>query len=82
MDTDIIPRLSRKEQILINRCRLFLQVECISDISNAEGTKIRPEWLHGNLPKDAHSKKTGRYKGTLAKKHGAFGNNLLRDNSR
>jgi hypothetical protein len=26
-------------------------------------------------------KKTGRYKGTLAKKHGAFGNNLLRDNS-
>jgi hypothetical protein len=27
-------------------------------------------------------KKTGRYKGTLAKKHGAFGNILSRDNSR
>jgi hypothetical protein len=57
MDADSIPWLSRKEQILINRCRLFLQVECISDISNAEGTKIRSEWLHGNLPKDAHSTK-------------------------
>jgi hypothetical protein len=57
MDAEIIPRLSRKEQTLINQCRLFLQVECISDISNADSTKIRPEWLHGNLPKDSHSKK-------------------------
>jgi hypothetical protein len=81
MDAEIIPWLSRKEQILINRCRLFLQVECVSNISNAEGTKICQEWLHGNLPKDTHSKKTGHYKGTLVKKHGAFGNNLLRDNS-
>jgi hypothetical protein len=57
MDAEILPKLSRKEQILINRCRLFLQIECISDISNAEGTKILPEWLDGNQPKDSHSTK-------------------------
>jgi hypothetical protein len=34
MDIKSLATMTRKEQILINRCRLALQVECISDITN------------------------------------------------
>jgi hypothetical protein len=45
MDTPLLRTMSRKEQILINRCRIFQQVECISDIATADGTAICHEWL-------------------------------------
>jgi hypothetical protein len=57
MDTRILPRLTRKEQILINRCRLHLQVECVSDIANAEGNAILEEWFHGKRKKSSRSLK-------------------------
>jgi ribonuclease HI len=57
MDAKLLIELTRKEQILINRCRLYLQVECVSDISNAEGNKIRTEWLRGDTQKDSQSLK-------------------------
>jgi hypothetical protein len=45
MDNSLLRTLSRKEQILINRCRIFQQVECVSDIATADGTAICQEWL-------------------------------------
>jgi hypothetical protein len=47
MDAPLLSKLTRKEQILLNRCRLHLQVECVSDIANAEGTAIVEAWFHG-----------------------------------
>jgi hypothetical protein len=44
MDRPHLQTLSRKEQILINQCHLFLQVECISDITDATGTYIQEQW--------------------------------------
>jgi hypothetical protein len=40
MDSPIITTLSRKEQILINQCRLLLQVECLSDITDPAGQQL------------------------------------------
>jgi hypothetical protein len=45
MDSPILKELSRKERILINRCRIFQQVECVSDIATADGLAINREWL-------------------------------------
>jgi hypothetical protein len=57
MDTSTLVTMTRKEQILINRCRLFLQVECLSDISDAEGKKILDEWYSPDTTKSSRSLK-------------------------
>jgi hypothetical protein len=57
MDAPMLSKLTRKEQILINRCRLHLQVECVSDIANAEGTAIVDAWFHGRGKKPSRSLK-------------------------
>jgi hypothetical protein len=57
MDAPAITTMTRKEQILINRCRLFLQVECVSDISDAEGKKILEEWYYPVTSKSSRSLK-------------------------
>jgi hypothetical protein len=57
MDSPEIATSTRKEQILINRCRLRLQIECLSDITNAEGTQILPEWYNHTTTKSSHSVK-------------------------
>jgi hypothetical protein len=57
MDAPTLDLLTRKERILIHRCQIFLQVECISDIANAEGTRILPEWLDPLAAKPSHSTK-------------------------
>jgi hypothetical protein len=44
MDANAIKKVSSKERMLIHRCRIFMQVECISDIANAEGTKLMEAW--------------------------------------
>jgi hypothetical protein len=48
MDAQFLSQLTRKEQILINRCRLFLQVERLSDISSTDGTTILDDWKQAN----------------------------------
>jgi hypothetical protein len=75
MDAKLLNYLSNKEQILINRCRIFLQVECLSDICTADGDNIQPEWLDCNTTKDSCSTKSGRHRETLGKKLGASGRN-------
>jgi hypothetical protein len=49
--------MSTKEQTLINRCRLFLQVECISDISDSDGRHIAKSWLYKDGRKNSASTK-------------------------
>jgi hypothetical protein len=58
MDAPMLSTLSRKEQILINRCRLYLQVECISDICNADGSRILEDWKFANDDPPSHSTKS------------------------
>jgi hypothetical protein len=58
MDAQILPQLTRKEQILINRCRLFLQVERLSDISSADRTTILDDWKQANDHTSSRSAKS------------------------
>jgi hypothetical protein len=57
MDSPHLMKLPRKQQIFINRCRLVLQVECLSDITTADGTRIRDEWLEYDTIKLSRSLK-------------------------
>jgi hypothetical protein len=57
MDSIQLNHASRKEKILINQCRLALQVKCLSDIVNAEGKQIDPVWLNLSKPKPSWSNK-------------------------
>jgi hypothetical protein len=57
MDSDFILRASWKEAFLINRCRLALQVECVSDIATADGTRIDNAWLQLTTEKPSWSTK-------------------------
>jgi hypothetical protein len=57
MDSPMIHEMTRKEQILINRCRIYLQVECISDIATADGTAINKSWFSSQSPKRSTSNK-------------------------
>jgi hypothetical protein len=57
MDAPESRQMSRKEQILINRCRIFLQVESISDIASSDGRFIHKAWLNNNSQKPLRSTK-------------------------
>jgi hypothetical protein len=57
MDAQAITTMTRKEQVLINCCRLYLQVECLSDITDAEGKKILEEWFNPYTTKSSRSLK-------------------------
>jgi hypothetical protein len=57
MDAPIFNTLTRKEQILINRCRIYQQVECISDIATADGSKIHAEWYSNERQRPSRSRK-------------------------
>jgi hypothetical protein len=57
MDSPTIKELSRKEQILVNRCRIFLQIENTSDITNAEGKKILSQYISNHPTKPSRSRK-------------------------
>jgi hypothetical protein len=57
MDSEILNKLTYKERMLIHRCRLFLQVEVLSDISDAAGEQILPEWLGPDSVKPSKSTK-------------------------
>ena len=47
---------SSKELLHINRCRLFLQVNTISEISTADGTRLLPSIWRGQQPTNSYSK--------------------------
>jgi hypothetical protein len=57
MDNTMLREMTRKEQILVNRCRLFLQVKCVSDIATADGTHINKSWFSSQSPKRSTSNK-------------------------
>jgi hypothetical protein len=57
MDSTTIKELSRKEQILVNRCRIFLQIENLSDITNAEGKQILSQYINNHPTKPSRSRK-------------------------
>jgi hypothetical protein len=57
MDAPALKKVTRKEQILINRCRLCLQVECISDIASADGRFILETWFDNKTTKPSMSTK-------------------------
>jgi hypothetical protein len=57
MDSELLDSLTYKERMLIHRCRLFLQVKVLSDISNTAGNAIHEAWLHPNSDKPSYSLK-------------------------
>jgi hypothetical protein len=57
MEAHAITKVSSKERMLIHRCRIFMQVECVSDIANAEGTKLMEAWLSPKTLKPSKSNK-------------------------
>jgi hypothetical protein len=58
MDSEILSTLSYKERMLIHRCRLHLQVEVLSDISDATGERILKQWLGPEDQKPSYSTKS------------------------
>lgn len=44
---DQVDNLSSSDQDKVQECRLFLNVQCLSDICNAEGTTVIPQYLEG-----------------------------------
>jgi ribonuclease HI len=57
MDNETLKSLTYKERMLIHRCRIFLQVEVLSDISDAAGESIHEAWLNPNAEKPSYSVK-------------------------
>jgi hypothetical protein len=58
MDSPTLHRnMNRKEQILINQCRLLLQVECMSDIASSDGRTINEAWYNNTSTKPSKSTK-------------------------
>jgi hypothetical protein len=57
MDSEYIRRASHKESLLINRSRLALQVECVSDIATADGKRIDKAWFEFSTVKPSWSTK-------------------------
>jgi hypothetical protein len=55
MDSKCIDTLSRREQFYIHCCRINLQVETLSDIATADGTKIHDTWRYQVTNKPSRS---------------------------
>jgi hypothetical protein len=55
MDNPQLELFSCREKIYIHRCRLYLQVETLSDITTSSGSHIHPAWFHGNTEKPSKS---------------------------
>jgi hypothetical protein len=58
MDAPHFSTLTRKEQILVNRCRIYQQVECVSEIATASGDKLNTNWFSNKQQRPSKSKKT------------------------
>jgi hypothetical protein len=81
MDSEILSTMTYKEQMLTHRCRLFLQVELLSDISDAAGERILPEWLGPDPAKSSKSTNIGQNKVTRERRHGRYGETSSSDPS-
>jgi hypothetical protein len=46
MDSPYLDRKTRREKLYIHRCRLYLQVETLSDIVTSAGTQILTSWYN------------------------------------
>jgi hypothetical protein len=57
MDSKILKHCTYKERMLIHRCRLHLQVEVLSDITNDKGDRILEVWKNNNKDKPSRSTK-------------------------
>jgi hypothetical protein len=57
MDSPSLREKSYRERMLIHRCRLFLQVETLSDIVDMTGTRILEQWKTDHTPKPSASNK-------------------------
>jgi hypothetical protein len=57
MDSEVINKCTYKERMLIHRCRLHLQVEVLSDITNDRGDRIQDAWKNNSNPKPSRSTK-------------------------
>jgi hypothetical protein len=57
MDSEILSNMTYKDRMLIHRCRIFLQVEVLSDISDAQGESLLKAWLDPYADKPSHSLK-------------------------
>jgi hypothetical protein len=55
MDSKYLDSLSQRERIYIHRCRIYLQVETVSDIASATGQTIHPAWISPNTKKPSRS---------------------------
>jgi hypothetical protein len=66
-DAPELRQTSRKEQILINRCRIYLQVESISDIASSDGKFIHEAWLNGKSKKPSRLTKRWPNQGDTGK---------------
>jgi hypothetical protein len=76
MDSPCISTMTYKESMLIHRCRIFLQVEVLSDISDATGEFILDSWRNPIDMKPSFStQKNGLNKWTQDVKPGKFGIN-------
>jgi hypothetical protein len=53
--TKHLDTLSRRDKFYIHRCRIYLQVETVSDIATADGTKIHDAWRNPETNKSSHS---------------------------
>jgi hypothetical protein len=58
MDAPHISSLTQKEIILVNRCRIYQQVECVSEIATASGDKLNPNWFSNKQQRPSKSIKT------------------------
>jgi hypothetical protein len=57
MDSEILDKLSYKERMLIHRCRIYLQVEVLSDITDTSGETILETWMGPDQNKPTSSTK-------------------------
>jgi hypothetical protein len=57
MDHHTLNEKTYKERMLIHRCRLYLQVETLSNITNTLGTRIIEAWMDPDQPKLSYSTK-------------------------
>jgi hypothetical protein len=55
MDSDYLEKITRRERIYIHRCRIYLQVATVSDISAAAGHTIQKAWLYPHTKKPSRS---------------------------
>jgi hypothetical protein len=58
MDSTLLHTMTFKERMLIHRCRTYLQVETLSDISDAQGESILKVWLDPHADKPSFSLKS------------------------